>query len=168
MRRITVLPTHSEDVQDGDALVAKTISFSASTAIDTLASTPGAYNGILAIMLALPVRDPAALADTWEVRSICTRLAPSGASSSNFTRESMDKSRVEPSSYFTINVNFEDVRARPGKASARGSVFAKTLEEDADSDADDTAGRSRAMYGFDVATLMPHISHETRTSSSPL
>jgi hypothetical protein len=65
MRLITVLLAHAEDVQDGDALVASTMFFSASTDMDILAAaTFGAYTGILATIVALPVPDPVALTET--------------------------------------------------------------------------------------------------------
>jgi hypothetical protein len=64
MRLITVLRAHAVDAQYGDALVTSTIFFNASTEMDILASTFGAYTGIFATIVALPVPDPAALAET--------------------------------------------------------------------------------------------------------
>ena len=124
MRRITVLRAHAEDAQDGDALVASTMFFSLSTDMDILAAaTFGAYTGIFATIVALPVPDPVALTETEEVvRSILMRLAPSELV--KWTRESVDMSRLEPSSNVTVIVTLETVRARDGNASARGSVFA--------------------------------------------
>ena len=77
MRLITVLRAHADDAQDGDALVASTMFCRASTDMDILAAaTFGAYTGIFATIVALPVPDPVAVTETEVVvRSILMRLA---------------------------------------------------------------------------------------------
>ena len=124
MRLITVLSAHADVPQDGEALVASTMFFSASTDMVMLAAaTFGAYTGIFATIVALPVPDPVAVTETEVVvRSILMRLAPSELV--KWTRESVDMSRFEPSSNVTVIVIVEKVRASQNPASARGSVFA--------------------------------------------